>query len=199
MVERVVEAEVHQELSSTVTDQQMIDRAVEEDMLFEDDGDEMEIDEQFSGKGQYQPQPNDDDDVEEEEEDNEDEAEEEEGSKEVDEMVKENSNSDSDKSVGNLEGPVVHYNPDAPKMEVGTQFPSVKEFRNALRQHCILNEFGMKFMKNDRLRLMAKCERDPNEKRKGCNGGWPFQWDLLGYVQLLLDLFFVMDNANDAF
>ncbi|KAK1302797.1 hypothetical protein QJS10_CPB12g00327 [Acorus calamus] len=50
MAERVVEAEVHQELSSTVTDQQMIDRAAEDDMLFEDDRDEMEIDEQFSAK-----------------------------------------------------------------------------------------------------------------------------------------------------
>ncbi|KAK1260636.1 hypothetical protein QJS04_geneDACA019490 [Acorus gramineus] len=46
-------------------------------------------------------------------------------------------------------------------MEVGTQFPIVRECRNALRQHCILNEFDMNFTKNDKLRVTTKCER-PN-------------------------------------
>ncbi|KAK1257387.1 hypothetical protein QJS04_geneDACA023733 [Acorus gramineus] len=43
-------------------------------------------------------------------------------------------------------------------MEVGSQFSNVEEFRNALKQHCILHEFGVKYIKNDKFRVTAKCQ-----------------------------------------
>ncbi|KAK1276034.1 hypothetical protein QJS04_geneDACA012903 [Acorus gramineus] len=45
-----------------------------------------------------------------------------------------------------------------PVMEVGTQFSNVSEFRNALRQHCILNEFVVNYIKNDKVRVTTQCQ-----------------------------------------
>ncbi|KAK1285411.1 hypothetical protein QJS10_CPB20g00815 [Acorus calamus] len=66
--------------------------------------------------------------------------------------------SDSDMSVGDYGGTVLHYDPELPVMEVGSQFSNVDEFRSALRQHGILHEFGAKYIKNDKFRVTAKCQ-----------------------------------------
>ncbi|KAK1280248.1 hypothetical protein QJS04_geneDACA014933 [Acorus gramineus] len=42
-------------------------------------------------------------------------------------------------------------------MIVGFRFPSVFHFRDALKQHCVINEFAVKYIKNDLLRVTTKC------------------------------------------
>ncbi|KAK1302753.1 hypothetical protein QJS10_CPB12g00858 [Acorus calamus] len=64
---------------------------------------------------------------------------------------------DSDMSVGDYMGAVLQYDPEMPSMDVGSLFPNVTEFRNALRQHCILNEFKVHYIKNDKLFRIPNC------------------------------------------
>ncbi|KAK1311188.1 hypothetical protein QJS10_CPA08g00636 [Acorus calamus] len=133
------------------------------DQLSEDDGDDIQIGEDFSSKSQYHEEEmeggEESSDEELEGEENTHEVELEYGQKEptVHEEM-EYSSTNSDVLVGDYVGIVLHYDPELPVMEVGSQFPNVNEFRNALRQHCILHEFGVKYIKNDKFRVTAKCQ-----------------------------------------
>ncbi|KAK1299847.1 hypothetical protein QJS10_CPB13g00959 [Acorus calamus] len=132
------------------------------DQLSEDDGDDIQIGEDFSGKSQYHEEleggkESSDEELGGEENTHEEELEYGQNEPTVHEEM-EYSGTDSDVSVGDYGGTVLHYDPELPIMEVGSQFPNVEEFRNSLRQHCILHEFGVKFIKNDKFRVTAKCQ-----------------------------------------
>ncbi|KAK1274945.1 hypothetical protein QJS04_geneDACA010024 [Acorus gramineus] len=42
-------------------------------------------------------------------------------------------------------------------MVVGSRFLSVEHFRYALKQHCVINKFTVKYIKNERNRVTSKC------------------------------------------
>ncbi|KAK1321079.1 hypothetical protein QJS10_CPA03g00714 [Acorus calamus] len=132
------------------------------DQLSEDDGDDIQIGEDFSGKSQYHEEleggkESSDEELGGEENTHEEELEYGQNEPTVHEEM-EYSGTDSDVSVGDYGGIVLHYDPELPIMEVGSQFPNVEEFRNSLRQHCILHEFGVKYIKNDKFKVTAKCQ-----------------------------------------
>ncbi|KAK1289453.1 Vinorine synthase [Acorus calamus] len=132
------------------------------DQLSEDDGDEIQIGEDFTGKSQYHEEleggkESSDEELGGEENTHDEELEYGQNEPTVHEEM-EYSGTDSDVSVGDYGGTVLHYDPELPIMEVGSQFSNVEEFRNSLRQHCILHEFGVKYIKNDKFRVTAKCQ-----------------------------------------
>ncbi|KAK1292815.1 hypothetical protein QJS10_CPB17g01211 [Acorus calamus] len=96
---------------------------------------------------------------EESEEENEMEDAQEEVQHEMD-LVQPNDNSCSGNEVlsDNFEGEFVEIDSERPKMVVGSRFPSVEHFRDALNQYCVTNEFAVKYLKNERCRVTAKCK-----------------------------------------
>jgi len=55
---------------------------------------------------------------------------------------------------------VITYDKDHPKMDLGTMYPSMKEFRLAVRQFAINEEFELAIKKTDRTRYIANCNAD---------------------------------------
>ncbi|KAK1322196.1 hypothetical protein QJS10_CPA03g01068 [Acorus calamus] len=78
--------------------------------------------------------------------------------------------SENDVLTDKFEGEFVEIDSERPKVVVGSRFPSVDNFRYALKQHCVTNEFVVKYIKNERTRVTAKC------KVKKCN------WRIHAYV-----------------
>ncbi|KAK1296189.1 hypothetical protein QJS10_CPB15g01512 [Acorus calamus] len=76
----------------------------------------------------------------------------------LEEVGEQHSGSYSDHEVLSdaCEGEFIEIDNEKPKMIVGSRFPSVFHFRDALKQHCIINEFAVKYIKNDLLRVTAK-------------------------------------------
>ncbi|KAK1313209.1 hypothetical protein QJS10_CPA06g01544 [Acorus calamus] len=68
-----------------------------------------------------------------------------------------NSCSDCEVSSEKYEGEFVEIDSEMPKMVVGSKFPNVDHFRDALKQYCVTNEFVVKYIKNERPRVTAKC------------------------------------------
>ncbi|KAK1322802.1 hypothetical protein QJS10_CPA02g01268 [Acorus calamus] len=65
--------------------------------------------------------------------------------------------SDHEVSSDRFEGEFVEIDSERPKVVVGSRFPSVDHFRDALKQHCVTNEFEVKYLKNERCRVTATC------------------------------------------
>lgn len=59
----------------------------------------------------------------------------------------------------------VAYDRDDPPMSVGRLYPNLKEFRLALSQHAIKNEFEYNTKKSDLERMIAYCSRKDQEER----------------------------------
>ncbi|KAK1311951.1 hypothetical protein QJS10_CPA07g00558 [Acorus calamus] len=78
----------------------------------------------------------------------------------LEEVGEQHSGSYSDREVLSdaCEGEFIEIDNEKPKMIVGSRFPSVFHFRDALKQHCIINKFAVKYIKNDLLRVTAKCK-----------------------------------------
>ncbi|KAK1305848.1 hypothetical protein QJS10_CPA10g01279 [Acorus calamus] len=55
------------------------------------------------------------------------------------------------------EGGFIEVDSERPKMSVGSRFPTVDHFRYALKQHCVINEFTVKYIKNERYRVTTQC------------------------------------------
>ncbi|KAK1318673.1 hypothetical protein QJS10_CPB04g01531 [Acorus calamus] len=55
------------------------------------------------------------------------------------------------------EGGFIEVDSERPKMSVGSRFSSMDHFRYALTQHCVINEFAVKYIKNERYRVTAQC------------------------------------------
>ena len=70
---------------------------------------------------------------------------------------------------------VVH-DPNRPRMDLGTVYPNMKEFRLAVRQFAINEEFELHIVKTDPTRYIADC------KGEGCNGE-RCRWHLVGRRQ----------------
>ena len=70
---------------------------------------------------------------------------------------------------------VVH-DPNRPRMDLGTVYPNMKEFRLAMRQFAIRAEFELHIVKTDPTRYIADC------KGEGCNGE-RCRWHLVGCRQ----------------
>nr|DAD43061.1 TPA_asm: hypothetical protein HUJ06_001291 [Nelumbo nucifera] len=51
----------------------------------------------------------------------------------------------------------VSFNIEVPNLQVGMCFPSIKEFRAALKEHIIVNGFQIKYIKNEKSRVIAQC------------------------------------------
>ncbi|KAK1300795.1 hypothetical protein QJS10_CPB13g01202 [Acorus calamus] len=68
-----------------------------------------------------------------------------------------NSCSDCEVSSEKYEGEFVEIDSEMPKMVVGSKFPIVDHFRDALKQYCVTNEFVVKYIKNERPRITSKC------------------------------------------
>ncbi|KAK1299330.1 hypothetical protein QJS10_CPB14g00665 [Acorus calamus] len=56
-----------------------------------------------------------------------------------------------------FEGQFIEVDSESPNMIVDSRFSSVQHFRYALKQHCVINEFAVKYIKNERNRVTAKC------------------------------------------
>jgi hypothetical protein len=67
--------------------------------------------------------------------------------------------------------PLFFYDRDNPDMTVGTLYPSMPEFRLAVRQHAIMKEFELGTEKSDPSRFRGFC------KSKGC------KWIIRGRTQ----------------
>ena len=52
------------------------------------------------------------------------------------------------------------YDADKPCMNIGSVYPSMKEFRLAMRQFAINEEFELAIKKTDRTRYIANCNAD---------------------------------------
>ncbi|KAK1268815.1 hypothetical protein QJS04_geneDACA008314 [Acorus gramineus] len=82
--------------------------------------------------------------------------EDEEGSENVDDI---DSCSDSGEVSSNkFESDFVEVDDERPNMNVGSRFPSVKRFRYALKQHCVINEFAVVYDKNEKFHVTAICK-----------------------------------------
>ncbi|KAK1283102.1 hypothetical protein QJS10_CPB21g01322 [Acorus calamus] len=55
------------------------------------------------------------------------------------------------------EGQFIEVDSERPNMSVGSGFSTVDHFRYALKQHCVINEFVIKYIKNERYRVTAQC------------------------------------------
>ena len=64
-----------------------------------------------------------------------------------------------------LPKPNVAYDPNDPPMSVGSLYPNISQFRLALFQHAIKNEFEYNTEKSDPERLRAYCSKKEEE---GC-------------------------------
>lgn len=62
--------------------------------------------------------------------------------------------------------PIVAYDREDPPMSVGSIYPNIQEFKLALSQHAIKNEFEYNTKKSDPGRMRAYCSRKVAEKCK---------------------------------
>ena len=67
---------------------------------------------------------------------------------------------------------VITYDKDNPKMDLGTMYPSMKEFRLAVRQFAINDEFDLGTEKSDKKRF-----------RGFCNSSEDCPWRIVGSLQ----------------
>ncbi|KAK1319154.1 hypothetical protein QJS10_CPB04g02022 [Acorus calamus] len=78
---------------------------------------------------------------------------------EVEGMKIDDSGSDSDEVCSDeFESEFVEIDDEIPNMKVGSKFSNVNQFRDALRQHCVINEFVVLYEKNERCRVTARCK-----------------------------------------
>ena len=61
------------------------------------------------------------------------------------------------------EGPYV-YDPNKPHMDIGTVYPNIKEFRLAMKQFAINEEFEVHIVKTDKTRYIGKCNCNSPKK-----------------------------------
>ncbi|KAK1266738.1 hypothetical protein QJS04_geneDACA014619 [Acorus gramineus] len=59
-----------------------------------------------------------------------------------------------------FENEFVEIDDERPRMKVGSKFPNVNHFRNALKQHCVINEFAVLYEKNEKHRVTARCKKN---------------------------------------
>jgi len=52
------------------------------------------------------------------------------------------------------------YDPNKPCMDIGTVYPNMKEFRLAMKQFAINEEFELRLVKTDKKRYIANCNAD---------------------------------------
>ena len=52
------------------------------------------------------------------------------------------------------------YDPNKPCMDIGTVYPNMKEFRVAMKQFAINEEFELRLVKTDKKRYIANCNAD---------------------------------------
>ena len=52
------------------------------------------------------------------------------------------------------------YDPNKPCMDIGTVYPNMKEFRLAMKQFAINEEFELHLVKTDKKRYIANCNAD---------------------------------------
>ncbi|KAK1311923.1 hypothetical protein QJS10_CPA07g00649 [Acorus calamus] len=62
-------------------------------------------------------------------------------------------------SSDKFEGEFVEINSERPKIVVESRFFIVDHFKDALKKHCVTNEFAVKYIKNKRTRMTAKCKK----------------------------------------
>ena len=60
----------------------------------------------------------------------------------------------------NPEEPIENWDRDNPDMDVGTYYPNMDDFRLAVRQHAIVEEFELGTQKSDKERFRGYCRAE---------------------------------------